>query len=165
MINYSIMTLTNNLPSMMALKMINTISSTINDLVLAIVNNPKSNSARQQLYKHVKNGHYFLAVHGIPFDIYNTLNQQGMFVSKQLMNMPLQLAEANNGSKALLAYLDKETLDINAPNHWTIEVSGHDLLNLVLLNEALSAVVLKGNMGWAGIAKEDVRLLMKGYAP
>jgi hypothetical protein len=138
---------------------------TIHELVQAIINDPKSNSARQQLYRQVKNGHYFLAVYGIPFDAYNALNQQQVFVSQQLMKMPLQLALADNGSKALLAYLDKETLDTNAPNHWTIEVSGNDLLNLVLMNEEFSAVVLKGNMGWAGIAKEDVRLLMKGYAP
>lgn len=141
------------------------ITLTIHELVQAIINDPKSNSARQQLYRQVKNGRYFLAVHGIPLNVYNTLNQQQVFVSQQLMKMPLQLAMAENGSKALLAYLDKETLDTNAPNHWTIEVSGNDLLNLVLLQEELSAVVLKGNMGWAGIAKEDVRLLMKGYAP
>ena len=141
------------------------ITPTIHELVQAIINDPKSNSARQQLYRQVKNGRYFLAVHGIPLDAYNALNQQQVFVSQQLMKVPLQLAIAENGSKALLAYLDKETLDRNAPNHWTIEVSGNDLLNLVLLQEDLSAVVLKGNMGWAGIAKEDVRLLMKGYAP
>ena len=141
------------------------ITPTIHELVQAIINDPKSNSARQQLYRQVKNGRYFLAVHGIPLDAYNALNQQQVFVSQQLMKVPLQLAIAENGSKALLAYLDKETLDRNAPNHWTIEVSGNDLLNLVLLQEEVSAVVLKGNMGWAGIAKEDVRLLMKGYAP
>lgn len=141
------------------------ITPTIHELVQAIINDPKSNSARQQLYRQVKNGRYFLAVHGIPFDAYNALNQQQVFVSQQFMKVPLQLAIAENGSKALLAYLDKETLDRNAPNHWTIEVSGNDLLNLVLLQEELSAVVLKGNMGWAGIAKEDVRMLMKGYAP
>ena len=139
--------------------------ATIHELVQAIINDPKSNSARQQLYRQVKNGRYFLAAHGIPFDAYNALNQQQVFASQQLMKVPLQLAIAENGSKALLAYLDKETLDANAPNHWTIEVSGNDLLNLVLLQEELSAVVLKGNMGWAGIAKEDVRMLMKGYAP
>ena len=145
--------------------MTNTLLPTIPELVQAIINDPKSNSARQQLYKQVKNGRYFLAAHGIPLDAYNTLNQQQVFISQQLMKVPLQLAVADNGSKALLAYLDKETLDSNAPNHWTIEVSGSDLLNLVLMNEDFSAVVLKGNMGWAGIAKEDVRMLMKGYAP
>jgi hypothetical protein len=141
------------------------ITPTIHELVQAIINDPKSNSARQQLYRQVKNGRYFLALYGIPLDAYNALNQQQVFVSQQLMKMPIRLAMAENGSKALLAYLDKETLDTNAPNHWIIEVSGVDLLNLVLLQEELSAVVLKGNMGWASIAKEDIRMLMKGYTP
>ncbi|MBP8110945.1 MAG: hypothetical protein KAY00_01220 [Agitococcus sp.] len=139
-------------------------SSNIHELVSAIINDPTSKTARQNLYQQVKNGRFFLAVHGIPLNLYNALDSNQVFVNQQLINMPLQLAVADNGSKALLAYLDKETLDANAPNHWAIEVSGSDLLNLVILNHEFSATVLKGSMGWAGIAKEDARLLMKGYA-
>ena len=66
--------------------------ATIHELVQAIINDPKSNSARQQLYRQVKNGRYFLALYGIPLDAYNALNQQQVFVSQQLMKMPIRLA-------------------------------------------------------------------------
>ncbi len=144
--------------------MTNNTTPTIHELVLAIINDPTSNMARQQLYKHIKQGRFFLAVYGIPFDMHTALNQAQTFNSTQLMHMPLQLAVADSGSKALLAYLDTDTLTANAPNHWVVEVSGSDLLTLVLVNPEFDAAVLKGNMGWAGIAKEDARLLMKGYA-
>ena len=144
--------------------MTDTTTPTIHELVLAIINDPTSKIARQQLYKHVKQARFFLAVYGIPLDMHNALNQQKVFKSEQLQHMPIQLAVTDSGSKALLAYLDTETLAANAPNHWVVEVSGSDLLNLVLLNPEFDAAVLKGNMGWAGIAKEDAHLLMKGYA-
>ena len=145
--------------------MTDTLTPTLHELVLAIINDPTSKIARQQLYKHIKQGRFFLAVYGIPLDMHNALNQAQTFNSTQLMHMPLQLAIADSGSKALLAYLDADTLTANAPNHWVVEVSGSDLLNLVLLNPEFDAAVLKGKMGWAGIAKEDAHLLMKGYAP
>ena len=78
-------------------------SSNIHELVSAIINDPTSKTARQNLYQQVKNGRFFLAVHGIPLNLYNALDSNQVFVNQQLINMPLQLAVADNALLPLSA--------------------------------------------------------------
>lgn len=117
---------------------------------------PQNQSLRDQLYRQVKSQQLFIASYGIPVDTPKQAND--------LVKIPLYTAEAPDGSKALLAYLDTDTLKAQCKEAFIVRLSGAQALDLVLMQDHLAALVLKASFGWVGISKTDVRRLVKGYA-
>jgi|GEM_PF-2206439 hypothetical protein len=130
----------------------------IKDLVLIIVHRPDDNDARQLLYRHIKQAQFYLAAYAIPLELKEALGKNPLIINNAFTKIPLQMA-TKNGSNALIAYVDLETLQAQAPNHWQIEVTGKDLLNLLLMSPNFDAVVLNTAQGWAGITKEEATML------
>jgi hypothetical protein len=135
----------------------------IKDLVLIIVNRPDDNDARQLLYRHIKQAQFYLAAYAIPLELKEALGKNPLIINNAFTKIPLQMA-TKNGSNALIAYVDLETLQAQAPNHWQIEVTGKDLLNLLLISPNFDAVVLNTAQGWAGITKEEATMLNSSVA-
>jgi hypothetical protein len=129
----------------------------IKDLVLIIVHRPDDNDARQLLYRHIKQAQFYLAAYAIPLELKEALGKNPLIINNAFTKIPLQMA-TKNGSNALIAYVDLETLQAQAPNHWQIEVTGKDLLNLLLMSPNFDAVVLNTAQGWAGITKEEATM-------
>ena len=126
----------------------------IKDLVLIVVHRPDDNDARQLLYRHIKQNNFYLAAYAIPMELKQALTINPLIINESFTKIPLQTATKNN-SKALIAYVDLETLQAQAPNHWQIEVTGKDLLTLLLISPNFDAVILNTAQGWAGITKEE----------
>ncbi len=142
---------------------LNTISSNnILELILESINNPESKRARANLYKHIKTAHFYLAAYSLPVTVAH--GSAAPNTTTDLTKVPLYTAVGADGSKALLAYLDIKTLHEQCKDAFIVEMSGVEVLNLVLLQEHLAALVLKTHAGWLGIPKTDVRLIAKGYA-
>ncbi len=135
----------------------------IKDLVLIIVHRPDDNDARQLLYRHIKQAQFYLAAYAIPLELKEALGKNPLIINNAFTKIPLQMA-TKNGSNALIAYVDLETLQAQAPNHWQIEVTGKDLLNLLLISPNFDAVVLNTAQGWAGITKEEATMLNSSVA-
>lgn len=135
----------------------------IKDLVLVVVNRPDDNDARQLLYKHIKQAQFFLAAYAVPIELKQALGINPLIINDSFTKIPLQTA-TKQGSKALIAYTDLETLQAQAPNHWQIEVTGKDLLNLLLMSPNFDAVILNTAQGWAGISKEEATMLTSTVA-
>jgi hypothetical protein len=135
----------------------------IKDLVLIIVNRPDDNDARQLLYRHIKQAQFYLAAYAIPLELKEALGKNPLIINNAFTKIPLQMA-TKNGSNALIAYVDLETLQAQAPNHWQIEVTGKDLINLLLMSPNFDAVVLNTAQGWAGITKEEATMLNSSVA-
>lgn len=135
----------------------------IKDLVLIIVNRPDDSDARQLLYRHIKQAQFFLAAYAVPLELKQALGISPLIINESFTKIPLQMA-TKNGSNALIAYVDLETLQAKAPNHWQIEVTGKDLLNLLLMSPNFDAVILNTAQGWAGISKEEATMLTSTVA-
>jgi hypothetical protein len=110
------------------------------------------------LYRHIKQAQFYLAAYAIPLELKEALGKNPLIINNAFTKIPLQMA-TKNGSNALIAYVDLETLQAQAPNHWQIEVTGKDLLNLLLMSPNFDAVVLNTAQGWAGITKEEATML------
>jgi hypothetical protein len=134
------------------------------ELIAAIISQPESKRARANLYKQIKSATLYVAAHYLPIGVVHGSESEPNTTSK-LTKVPLYTAEGADGSKALLAYLDTNTLKEQCKDAFIVELSGLDVLNLVLLQEHFAALVVKTSAGWAGIPRADVRLLVKGYAP
>lgn len=142
---------------------LNTNSSVnILELILAAISKPTSKRLRANLYKHIKTAHFYLAAYSLPLSVAH--GSASPNTTADLTKIPLYTAVGPDGSKALLAYLDIKTLNEQCKDAFIIEISGLEVLNLVLLQEQLAALVLKTHAGWLGIPKTDVRLMAKGYA-
>lgn len=135
----------------------------IKDLVLIVVNRPDDNDARQLLYKHIKQAQFFLAAYAVPIELKQALGINPLIINESFTKIPLQTA-TKQGSKALIAYTDLETLQAQAPNHWQIEVTGKDLLSLLLSSPNFDAVILNTAQGWAGVSKEEATMLTSTVA-
>lgn len=129
-------------------------------LMQAVINEPQSQTHRKQLYKHIKDQQFFIAAQSLPLDAVNGTRPD----LDKMTKVPLFTAEGADGSKAMLAYTDTATLQAQCPNAFIVQLSGAEILNLVLLQSNLAALVLKAGIGWVGITKPDVRLMIKGYA-
>jgi hypothetical protein len=143
--------------------MTNNTPPSIKDLVLIVVNRPNDNDARQLLYKHIKQAQFFLAAYAIPLELKQALTINPLIINDSFTKIPLQTA-TKQGSKALIAYTDLETLQAQAPNHWQIEVTGKDLLSLLLSSPNFDAVILNTAQGWAGVTKEEATMLTSTVA-
>ncbi|MBK6756135.1 MAG: hypothetical protein IPL02_04280 [Moraxellaceae bacterium] len=141
----------------------NTPSPSIKDLVLIVVSRPDDSDARQLLYRHIKQAQFFLAAYAVPLELKQALGISPLIINESFTKIPLQMA-TKNGSNALIAYVDLETLQAKAPNHWQIEVTGKDLLNLLLMSPNFDAVILNTAQGWAGITKEEATMLTSTVA-
>jgi len=135
-----------------------TSTPSIKDLILIIVHRPDDNDARQLLYRHIKQAQFYLAAYAIPMEMKEALGKAPLIINQAFTKIPLQMATKGD-SKALIAYVDLETLQQQAPNHWPIEMTGKDLLNLLLMSPNFDAVVLNTDKGWAGITKEEATML------
>ena len=129
-------------------------------LMQQVINDPQSQVLRSKLYPYLKAKQFFVAAHHLP-----ELAVSGeQFILQKNAEIPLALAEGADGSLALLAYVDTATLQAQCPNSLILQLSGADVLNLVLAQNNLSALVVKAHIGWVGITKADVRFIVKGYA-
>lgn len=136
---------------------------TIQALIVTIVNEPENTLARQTLHQAMLDANFYLAAYGIPLEMKQALDQKPLIISQQLTKIPLQTATKGN-SKALIAYNDLVTLQKNAPNHWQLEMTGRDLLNLLLISPNFDAVVLNSAQGWVGITQEEAKALVQTTA-
>lgn len=136
---------------------------TIQALIVTIVNEPENTLARQTLHQAMLDANFYLAAYGIPLEMKQALEQKPLIISQQLTKIPLQTATKGN-SKALIAYNDLVTLQKNAPNHWQLEMTGRDLLNLLLISPNFDAVVLNSAQGWVGITQEEAKALVQTTA-
>lgn len=136
----------------------NNASPSIKDLINIIVHRPDDADARQLLYRHVKQAQFLLAAYAIPMEMKEALGNNPIIINSAFNKIPLQTA-TKQGSKALIAYTDLETLQKQAPNHWQIEVTGKDLLSILLMSPNFDAVVLNTAQGWAGISKQEATML------
>ena len=132
---------------------------TIQALIFTIVNEPENTLARQTLHQAMLDANFYLAAYGIPLEMKQALDQKPLIISEQLTKIPLQTATKGD-SKALIAYNDLATLQKQAPNHWQLEMTGKDLLNLLLISPNFDAVVLNSAQGWVGITQEEARALV-----
>ncbi|HRH92629.1 MAG: hypothetical protein U1E99_10145 [Agitococcus sp.] len=136
---------------------------TIQALIVTIVNEPENTLARQTLHQAMLDANFYLAAYGIPLEMKQALEQKPLIISQQLTKIPLQTATKGN-SKALIAYNDLVTLQKNAPNHWQLEMTGRDLLNLLLISPNFDAIVLNSAQGWVGITQEEAKALVQTTA-
>ncbi|HMU86822.1 MAG TPA: hypothetical protein PLF28_03925 [Agitococcus sp.] len=136
---------------------------TIQALIVTIVNEPENTLARQTLHQAMLDANFYLAAYGIPLEMKQALDQKPLIISQQLTKIPLQTATKGN-SKALIAYNDLVTLQKNAPNHWQLEMTGRDLLNLLLISPNFDAIVLNSAQGWVGITQEEAKALVQTTA-
>jgi len=146
--------------------LINTMSvkpETIQALIFTIVNEPENFLARQTLHQAMLTSNFYLAAYGIPLEMKQALDQKPLLISQELTKIPLQTATKGN-SKALIAYNDLSTLQQQAPNHWQIEITGKDLLNLLLISPNFDAVVLNSAQGWVGITQDEAKALLQPTA-
>ena len=132
---------------------------TIQALIVTIVNEPENTLARQTLNQAMLDANFYLAAYGIPLEMKQALEQKPLIISQQLTKIPLQTATKGN-SKALIAYNDLVTLQKNAPNHWQLEMTGRDLLNLLLISPNFDAIVLNSTQGWVGITQQEAKQLV-----
>jgi len=132
---------------------------TIQALIVTIVNEPENTLARQTLNQAMLDANFYLAAYGIPLEMKQALEQKPLIISQQLTKIPLQTATKGN-SKALIAYNDLVTLQKNAPNHWQLEMTGRDLLNLLLISPNFDAIVLNSAQGWVGITQQEAKQLV-----
>ena len=132
---------------------------TIQALIFTIVNEPENTLARQTLHQAMLDANFYLAAYGIPLEMKQALDQKPLIISEQLTKIPLQTATKGD-SKALIAYNDLATLQKQAPNHWQLEMTGKDLLNLLLISPNFDAVVLNSAQGWVGITQEEAKALI-----
>ena len=91
-------------------------------------------------------------------ELKEALGKNPIIINSAFNKIPLQTA-TKQGSKALIAYTDLETLQAQAPNHWQIEVTGKDLLGILLMSPNFDAVILNTPQGWAGISKQEATML------
>ena len=136
---------------------------TIQALIFTIVNEPNNVIARQTLHQAMLEGTFYLAAYGIPLEMKQALDQNPLLITKELAKIPLQTATKGN-SKALIAYIDIATLQQQAPNHWQIEMTGKDLLNLLLISPNFDAIVLNSTQGWVGITQDEAKALLQPTA-
>ena len=136
---------------------------TIQALIVTIVNEPENTLARQTLHQAMLDANFYLAAYGIPLEMKQALEQKPLIISQQLTKIPLQTATKGN-SKALIAYNDLVTLQKNASNHWQLEMTGRDLLNLLLISPNFDAIVLNSAQGWVGITQEEAKALVQTTA-
>ncbi|HMY28770.1 MAG TPA: hypothetical protein PKL69_04125 [Agitococcus sp.] len=136
---------------------------TIQALIVTIVNEPENTLARQTLHQAMLDANFYLAAYGIPLEMKQALDQKPLIISQQLTKIPLQTATKGN-SKALIAYNDLTTLQKQAPNHWQLEMTGRDLLNLLLISPNFDAIVLNSAQGWVGITQEEAKALVQTTA-
>lgn len=136
----------------------NSTPPSIKDLINIIVARPDDTDARQLLYRHLKKAKFFLAAYAIPMEMKEALGKNPIIINSAFTKIPLQTA-TKQGSKALIAYTDLETLQTQAPNHWQIEVTGQDLLSILLMSPNFDAVILNNQQGWAGVSKEQAMML------
>lgn len=134
-------------------------------LITAIISQSENKRARANLYKEIKTAQFFVAAYSLPLPVVHGTARHEPHKVDDVTKIPLYTAVGADGSKALLAYLDTETLNKHCKDAFIITLSGAELLNLVHLQAHLAAVVLNTTAGWIGIPQTDVRFLLKGYAP